>query len=81
MRMAPVTMVLMGLAVPALTGCFSGLSSKLPACSIIRPTNTKGAATGVAKFLTDMGLFKGQSAAFFAALTTLARQADAARRG
>jgi hypothetical protein len=57
------------------------LSSKLPACSIIRPTNTKGAATGVAKFLTDMGLFKGQSAAFFAALTTLARQADAARRG
>ena len=31
MRMAPVTMVLMGLAVPALTGCFSGLSSKLPA--------------------------------------------------
>jgi ABC-type uncharacterized transport system auxiliary subunit len=29
--MAPVTMVLMGLAVPALTGCFSGLSSKLPA--------------------------------------------------
>jgi hypothetical protein len=27
---------------------------------------------GAAKFLTDMGLFKGQSAAFFTALTTLA---------
>jgi hypothetical protein len=56
------------------------LSHKLPACSIIRPTNTKGAAMGAAKFLTDMELFKGQSAAFFTALMTLARQADAARR-
>jgi hypothetical protein len=56
------------------------LSSKLPVCSVIRPTHTKGAAMGAAKFLTDMGLFKGQSAAFFTALTTLARQADAARR-
>ena len=35
---------------------------------------------GAAKFLTAMGLFKGQPPAFFAALTTLARQADAARR-
>jgi rubrerythrin len=57
------------------------LSSKLPVCSIIRPTNTRGAAMGAAKFLTDMGLFRGQPPAFFAALTTLARQADAARRG
>jgi hypothetical protein len=56
------------------------LTSKLPVCSIIRPTNTKGAAMGAAKFLTAMGLFKGQPPAFFAALTTLARQADAARR-
>jgi hypothetical protein len=56
------------------------LNSKLPVCSIIRPTNTKGAAMGAAKFLTAMGLFKGQPPAFFTALTTLARQADAARR-
>jgi hypothetical protein len=34
----------------------------------------------VVKFLTAMGLFRGQSPAFFAALTTLAQQADAARR-
>jgi hypothetical protein len=56
------------------------LRPDLPACSIIRPTNTKGAAMGAAKFLTDMGLFKGQPPAFFSALTTLARQADAAKR-
>src|SRR5437588_9503657 len=31
------------------------LSRKLPTCSIVRPTATKGAAIGVAKFLTDMG--------------------------
>jgi hypothetical protein len=35
---------------------------------------------GAAKFLTAMGLFRGQPPAFFSALTTLARQADAARR-
>jgi hypothetical protein len=56
------------------------LRSSLPVCSIIRPTNTEGAAMGAAKFLTAMGLFKGQPPAFFAALTTLARQADAATR-
>jgi hypothetical protein len=56
------------------------LSRKFPVCSIIRPTETKGIAMGVAKFLTTMGLFRGQSPAFFSALTTLARQADAARR-
>jgi hypothetical protein len=54
------------------------LSRKFPVCSIIRPTETNGAAMGAAKFLTDMGLFMGQPPAFFAALTTLARQADAA---
>jgi hypothetical protein len=52
----------------------------LAVCSIIRPTNTKGAAMGAAKFLTAMGLIKGQPPAFFAALKTLARQADAATR-
>ena len=53
----------------------------LPVCSIIRPTNTNGIATGVVKFLTDMGLFRGQSQAFFAFLNQLATEADAAQRG
>src|SRR5712672_225331 len=56
------------------------LSKSLPACSIIRPTNTTGAATGALNFLTAMGLFIGQSAAFFAFLRELAEEADAARR-
>jgi hypothetical protein len=50
-------------------------------CSIIRPTNTQNAAMGAAQFLTAMNLFKGQSQAFFTALTQLARQADAAMPG
>src|SRR6202166_427301 len=37
------------------------LSRKLPVVSIIRPTETKGIAMGALKFLTDMGLFIGQS--------------------
>jgi len=57
------------------------LSRKLPPCSIIRPTGTKGIANGVVKFLTDMGLFIGQSPAFFAFLNDLAEDADEARRG
>jgi Ferritin-like domain len=56
------------------------LRSDLPVCSIIRPTNTEGAAMGAAKFLTAMGLFNGQPPAFFTALNTLAQQADAAKR-
>src|SRR5216684_1433945 len=36
------------------------LSRKLPPCSIIRPTETRGIATGVVNFLTAMGLFIGQ---------------------
>jgi hypothetical protein len=51
----------------------------LPVCSIVRPTNTQGVAMGAAEFLTAMGLFKGQSSAFFDALKTLAAEADAAR--
>ena len=35
------------------------LSRGLPVCSIIRPTETKGVAMGVVKFLTAMGLFMG----------------------
>ena len=56
------------------------ISSSLPVCSIIRPTETNGIATGVVKFLTDMGLFIGQSAAFFSTLNQLAQQADEAER-
>ena len=56
------------------------LSRKFPVVSIVRPTETKGIAMAVVQFLTAMGLFRGQSAAFFNTLTTLARQADAARR-
>jgi hypothetical protein len=57
------------------------LSRKLPPCSVIRPTETKGVATGALKFLTDMGLFIGQSPAFFAFMQDLAENADKARRG
>ncbi len=55
------------------------LDRKFPVCSIIRPTNTEGAAMGAAKALTADGLFIGQTSAFFDALTQLAKAADAAR--
>jgi hypothetical protein len=57
------------------------LSRKLPPCSIIRPTETDGIAMNVVNFLTDMGLFIGQSPAFFKLMKNLAQDADAARRG
>jgi hypothetical protein len=57
------------------------LSRKFPVCSIIRPTETRGAAMGALKFLTGTGLFNGQSDAFFTLMVKLARAADAARRG
>jgi len=57
------------------------INTSLPACSVIRPTNTTGAATGALKFLTAMGLFIGQSQDFFSYLTELASAADAAQRG
>jgi hypothetical protein len=56
------------------------LSRKLPRCSIIRPTETRGAAMGVVNFLTAMGLFIGQPPAFFRQLRQLASDADAAQR-
>ena len=56
------------------------LNRKFPACSIIRPTGTKGAAMGAVKALTDDGLFIGQSREFFAVLRELAEEADAAHR-
>ena len=57
------------------------LSRKFPVVSIIRPTETQGAAMGAAKALTADGLFIGQSPEFFAVLQELAQQADAARHG
>jgi len=57
------------------------LTRKLPVVSIIRPTQTKGIATGVVNFLTAMGLFIGQSPEFFAFMRDLAEDADEARRG
>jgi len=57
------------------------LSRSLPIVSIIRPTKTEGAAMGALTFLTNMGLFIGQSPAFFAYMTQLAQDADHARHG
>ena len=56
------------------------ISRKLPPCSIIRPTETKGIAMGVVNFLTAMGLFIGQPPTFFELLMDLAEDADKARR-
>jgi hypothetical protein len=56
------------------------INPNLPNCAVIRPTNPKGIAAGVVSFLTAMGLFIGQSPAFFKTLNTLAKQADAAKR-
>src|ERR1700686_3076701 len=56
------------------------ISRKLPRCSVIRPTETKGIAMGVVNFLTAMGLFIGQSPAFFSLMRDLAEDADEARR-
>jgi hypothetical protein len=57
------------------------LDPSLPIVSIIRPTKTQGVAMGTLQFLTDMGLFIGQSPAFFAYMSQLARDADHARPG
>ena len=57
------------------------ISEELPDCSIIRPTLKMNAgAVATAKFLTNMGLFKGQPQAFFDTLFDLAVKADKARR-
>jgi hypothetical protein len=57
------------------------LDTSLPIVSIIRPTNTQGVAMGALQFLTDMGLFIGQSPAFFAYMSQLAQDADHVRPG
>jgi hypothetical protein len=55
------------------------LSRKFPVVSIIRPTETVGAAMGAARALTNDGLFIGQSPQFFELLRDLASDADQAR--
>ncbi|MDQ6771619.1 MAG: ferritin-like domain-containing protein [Candidatus Dormibacteraeota bacterium] len=55
------------------------LRRTFPPVSIIRPTETKGAAMGAVKALTADGLFRGQSPGFFELLHELAEAADAAR--
>ena len=57
------------------------LDRKFPVCSIIRPTQTNGAAMGAVRAFTGDGLFIGQSPEFFAVLQDLAKAADAARHG
>jgi len=56
------------------------LSRNLPVCSIIRPTETRGAAMEALKALKGDGLFIGQSREFFEYLRDLAEDADEARR-
>jgi Ferritin-like domain len=56
------------------------ISRDLPICSVIRPTETNGAAMGALTFLTAMGLFVGQSNEFFQFMAELATEADAATR-
>ena len=57
------------------------LNRKFPAVSIIRPTQTTGAAMATVNAFTADGLFLGQSLAFFTVLRGLATAADAAQRG
>src|SRR5271166_2808392 len=56
------------------------LRKQFPAVSIIRPTNTQGAAMGALRGLTADGLFIGQSTEFFGYLRDLAEDADEAQR-
>ena len=56
------------------------LDRKFARCSILRPTETVGAAVGAVNSLAASGLFTGQSQEFFAAATALAEAADAATR-
>jgi len=56
------------------------LNKKFGPVSIIRPTETKGAAMGAVNGLKADGLFNGQSKEFFELLRDLAEDADEARR-
>ncbi len=57
------------------------LSRHFPPVSIIRPTETNGAAGATLNALTNDGLFIGQSKQFMQYLRDLAEDADEARRG
>src|SRR5438552_7601896 len=57
------------------------LARKFPIVSIIRPTETDGAAMGRVKALTNDGLFIFQSLEYFAVFAALARAADKAPHG
>lgn len=58
------------------------LRQSLPLCSIVRPIRKVNAgAVAAANFLTNSGLFTGQSQNFFNTLFRLARAADRAQRG
>ena len=54
------------------------LDRNFPICSIVRPTETKGAAMGAVEALTADGLFMDQSPPFMQLLKDLASDADAA---
>jgi lambda repressor-like predicted transcriptional regulator len=56
------------------------LSRGLPTCSIIRPSQTTGAAMGAVKAFSMDGLFIGQTKEFMDLLADLASDADAAQR-
>ena len=57
------------------------ISKDLPPCSVIRPTSTAQAgAVAAFRGFTAMGLFQGQSEAFFDFVFELAEEADQARR-
>jgi hypothetical protein len=57
-------------------------SSTLPLCSVVRPTSDAlNGPMAVVNFLKTTGLFFGQGADFFAELTELAADAEAARFG
>ena len=93
--LAPLTDPVTGLHIPDLNASGSPLTqtnlifpvpcqfinSSLPRCAVIRPTDPDGIAAGVVQFLTDMGLFIGQSPEFFDTLSAMAAAADAAQRG
>jgi hypothetical protein len=57
------------------------LNRQFPLCSIIRPTETRGAATAAIIGLTAQGLFLGQSREFLHRIGRLAAEADMAQRG
>jgi hypothetical protein len=56
------------------------LSRTFPIVSIVRPTETEGAAIAAVNSLAADGLFFGQSREFLALLVELAHEADAAKR-